>query len=177
MSEQPAGPRATGPLVGFRVIDLGMIFAGPLVATNLGDLGADVIKIEPPDGGDGSRRMAVLPGMPSTFFETNNRGVKSVTLNLKSPEGRAILHKLVAKADIFGQNFRPGGVWSRAPCTAAIVCFRRGRFSARPDVNLSQASLASLESRNSGYKFRYDSGSTGNCGKKFIGLTGSCRIF
>jgi crotonobetainyl-CoA:carnitine CoA-transferase CaiB-like acyl-CoA transferase len=52
--------------------------------------------------------MTVLPGMPSTFFETNNRGVKSVTLNLKAPEGRAILHKLVAKADIFGQNFRPG---------------------------------------------------------------------
>src|SRR5437773_5157563 len=46
--------------------------------------------------------------MPSTFFETNNRGVKSVTLNLKSPEGRAVLHKLVARADIFGQNFRPG---------------------------------------------------------------------
>jgi len=74
----------------------------------MADLGADVIKIETPDGGDGSRRMTVLPGMPSTFFETNNRGVKSVTLNLKSPEGRAILHKLVAKADIFGQNFRPG---------------------------------------------------------------------
>ena len=46
--------------------------------------------------------------MPSTFFETNNRGVKSVTLNLKTPEGREILHKLVARADIFGQNFRPG---------------------------------------------------------------------
>jgi crotonobetainyl-CoA:carnitine CoA-transferase CaiB-like acyl-CoA transferase len=67
-----------------------------------------VIKIEVPEGGDGSRRMTVLPGMPSTFFETNNRGVKSVTLNLKAPEGRAILHKLVARADIFGQNFRPG---------------------------------------------------------------------
>jgi crotonobetainyl-CoA:carnitine CoA-transferase CaiB-like acyl-CoA transferase len=51
--------------------------------------------------------MTVLPGKGSTFFETNNRGVKSVTLNLNSPEGRAILHKLVAKADIFGQNFRP----------------------------------------------------------------------
>jgi crotonobetainyl-CoA:carnitine CoA-transferase CaiB-like acyl-CoA transferase len=50
----------------------------------------------------------VLPGKGSTFFETNNRGVKSVTLNLKSAEGRAILHKLVAEADIFGQNFRPG---------------------------------------------------------------------
>jgi crotonobetainyl-CoA:carnitine CoA-transferase CaiB-like acyl-CoA transferase len=52
--------------------------------------------------------MTVLPGKGSTFFETNNRGVKSVTLNLKTPEGRAILHKLATKADIFGQNFRPG---------------------------------------------------------------------
>ena len=52
--------------------------------------------------------MSVLPGYPSSFFETNNRGVKSVTLNLKAPEGREILRKLVARADIFGQNFRPG---------------------------------------------------------------------
>ena len=50
----------------------------------------------------------MLPGIPSTYFETNNRGVKSVTLNLKKPEGREILTKLVAQADIFGQNFRPG---------------------------------------------------------------------
>jgi crotonobetainyl-CoA:carnitine CoA-transferase CaiB-like acyl-CoA transferase len=74
----------------------------------MADLGADVIKIETPDGGDSSRRMTVLPGKGSTFFETNNRGVKSVTLNLKTPEGREILAKLVARADIFGQNFRPG---------------------------------------------------------------------
>ena len=50
----------------------------------------------------------MLPGLPSTYFETNNRGVKSVTLNLKTPEGREILHKLVARAEMFGQNFRPG---------------------------------------------------------------------
>ena len=56
---------------------------------------------------EATRRVS-LPCMPSTFFETNNRGVKSVTLNLKLPEGREILHKLVARADIFGQNFRPG---------------------------------------------------------------------
>src|SRR6267142_2882959 len=74
----------------------------------MADLGADVIKIESPNGGDTSRVASVLPGMPSTFFETNNRGVKSVTLNLKLPAAREILHKLVARADIFGQNFRPG---------------------------------------------------------------------
>src|SRR5262249_3895781 len=55
-----------------------------------------------------SRGSSIFPGFPSTYFETNNRGVKSVTLNLKEAEGRTILRKLVAKADMFGQNFRPG---------------------------------------------------------------------
>jgi crotonobetainyl-CoA:carnitine CoA-transferase CaiB-like acyl-CoA transferase len=97
-----------GPLQGVKVVSCSTAQAGTVPYMLMADLGADVIKIEVPEGGDGSRRMTVLPGMPSTFFETNNRGVKSVTLNLKAAEGRAILHKLVAKADIFGQNFRPG---------------------------------------------------------------------
>jgi crotonobetainyl-CoA:carnitine CoA-transferase CaiB-like acyl-CoA transferase len=97
-----------GPLQGVKVVSCSTAQAGTVPYMLMADLGADVIKIETPDGGDSSRRMTVLPGMPSTFFETNNRGVKSVTLNLKEPEGRAILHKLVARADIFGQNFRPG---------------------------------------------------------------------
>ena len=97
-----------GPLQGVKVVSCSTAQAGTVPWMLMADLGADVIKIETPDGGDSSRRMTVLPGKGSTFFETNNRGVKSVTLNLKSPEGRAILHKLIAKADIFGQNFRPG---------------------------------------------------------------------
>jgi crotonobetainyl-CoA:carnitine CoA-transferase CaiB-like acyl-CoA transferase len=97
-----------GPLQGVKVISCSTAQAGTVPYMLMADLGADVIKIEAPKGGDPSRRMTVLPGMGSTFFETNNRGVKSVTLNLKDPEGRAILHKLVAQADIFGQNFRPG---------------------------------------------------------------------
>ena len=96
-----------GPLQGVKVVSCSTAQAGTVPYMLMADLGADVIKIETPDGGDSSRRMTVLPGMASTFFETNNRGVKSVTLNLKEPEGRAILHKLVAQADIFGQNFRP----------------------------------------------------------------------
>jgi len=95
-------------LQGVKVVSCSTAQAGTVPYMLMADLGADVIKIEVPEGGDGSRRMTVLPGMPSTFFETNNRGVKSVTLNLKSAEGRVILHKLVAQADIFGQNFRPG---------------------------------------------------------------------
>jgi len=61
-----------------------------------------------PKVGDRTRASSVFPGLPSTIFETCNRGVKSVTLNLKTPEAREILYKLVARADIFGQNFRPG---------------------------------------------------------------------
>jgi crotonobetainyl-CoA:carnitine CoA-transferase CaiB-like acyl-CoA transferase len=82
--------------------------AGTVPYMLMADLGAEVIKIEVPDGGDNSRRSTVLPGLPSTYFETNNRGVKSITLNLKTNEGQEILRKLVATADIFGQNFRPG---------------------------------------------------------------------
>jgi crotonobetainyl-CoA:carnitine CoA-transferase CaiB-like acyl-CoA transferase len=97
-----------GPLRGVKVVSCSTAQAGTVPWMLMADLGADVIKIETPDGGDPSRRMTVLPGKGSTFFETNNRGVKSVTLNLKTPEGREILHRLVARADIFGQNFRPG---------------------------------------------------------------------
>ncbi len=97
-----------GPLQGVKVVSCSTAQAGTVPYMLMADLGADVIKIETPNGGDTSRVASVLPGMPSTFFETNNRGVKSVTLNLKLPEAREILHKLVAGADIFGQNFRPG---------------------------------------------------------------------
>jgi crotonobetainyl-CoA:carnitine CoA-transferase CaiB-like acyl-CoA transferase len=91
-----------------KVVSCSTAQAGTVPYMLMADLGADVIKIESPNGGDTSRVASVLPGMPSTFFETNNRGVKSVTLNLKMPAAREILHKLVARADVFGQNFRPG---------------------------------------------------------------------
>lgn len=97
-----------GPLQGVKVVSCSTAQAGTVPYMLMADLGADVIKIETPNGGDTSRVASALPGMPSTFFETNNRGVKSVTLNLKLPEAREILHRLVARADIFGQNFRPG---------------------------------------------------------------------
>jgi crotonobetainyl-CoA:carnitine CoA-transferase CaiB-like acyl-CoA transferase len=97
-----------GPLHGVRVVACSTAQAGTVPYMLMADLGAEVIKVEVPEGGDNSRGSTVLPGLPSTYFETNNRGVKSLTLNLKAPEGRAILHKLVATAEIFGQNFRPG---------------------------------------------------------------------
>jgi crotonobetainyl-CoA:carnitine CoA-transferase CaiB-like acyl-CoA transferase len=97
-----------GPLQGVKVVACSTAQAGTVPYMLMADLGAEVIKIEVPEGGDNSRGSTVFPGFPSTYFETNNRGVKSVTLNLKAAEGRDILRKLVAKADIFGQNFRPG---------------------------------------------------------------------
>jgi crotonobetainyl-CoA:carnitine CoA-transferase CaiB-like acyl-CoA transferase len=97
-----------GPLHGVKVVACSTAQAGTVPYMLMADLGAEVIKIEVPEVGDNSRGSSVLPGLPSTYFETNNRGVKSVTLNLKTREGQEILHKLVAKAEMFGQNFRPG---------------------------------------------------------------------
>jgi crotonobetainyl-CoA:carnitine CoA-transferase CaiB-like acyl-CoA transferase len=101
-----AQPR--GPLDGVKVVACSTAQAGTVPYMLMADLGAEVIKIEVPDKGDNSRGSSIYPGYPSIFFETNNRGVKSLTLNMKTAEAREILHKLVARADIFGQNFRPG---------------------------------------------------------------------
>src|SRR5579863_8743520 len=97
-----------GPLHGVKIVACSTAQAGTVPYMLMADLGAEVVKIEVPGTGDNSRGSTVLPGMPSTYFETNNRGVRSVTLNLKEQEGRDILKKIVAQADIFGQNFRPG---------------------------------------------------------------------
>src|SRR6267378_3173936 len=97
-----------GPLQGVKVVACSTAQAGTVPYMLMADLGAEVIKVEVPGIGDNSRGSTVMPGFPSTYFETNNRGVKSLTLNLKTADGRDILRKLVAKADIFGQNFRPG---------------------------------------------------------------------
>jgi crotonobetainyl-CoA:carnitine CoA-transferase CaiB-like acyl-CoA transferase len=97
-----------GPLSGVRAVTCSTAQAGTVPYMMMADLGAEVIKVEVPGVGDGSRTAGELRGEISSFFETNNRGVKSVTLDLKSVEGRKILHRLIETADIFGQNFRPG---------------------------------------------------------------------
>ena len=107
MSEPPNG--AWGPLQGVKVVACSTAQAGTVPYMLMADLGAEVIKIEVPEIGDNSRGSTVLPGMPSTYFETNNRGVKK---RHAEPEDRRkaakSCKKLVAQADIFGQNFRPG---------------------------------------------------------------------
>jgi crotonobetainyl-CoA:carnitine CoA-transferase CaiB-like acyl-CoA transferase len=100
--------QSRGPLDGVKVVACSTAQAGTVPYVLMADLGAEVIKIEVPGKGDNSRGSSIFPGLPSVYFETNNRGVKSVTLNMKSPEAKEILHRLVARADIFGQNFRPG---------------------------------------------------------------------
>lgn len=102
MADQP------GPLTGVKAVTCSIAQAGTVPYMLMADLGAEVIKIEIPGTGDVSRTAGELKGGISSFFETNNRGVKSLTLNLKSKEGQKILHELVKDADIFGQNFRPG---------------------------------------------------------------------
>ena len=97
-----------GPLSGVRAVTCSTAQAGTVPYMMMADLGAEVIRVEVPGVGDGSRTAGELRGEISSFFETNNRGVKSVTLDLKSEEGRKILHRLIETADIFGQNFRPG---------------------------------------------------------------------
>ena len=97
-----------GALSGLKIVACSTAQAGTVPYMLMADLGAEVIKIETPGKGDNNRGSGYLMGSTGSFFETNNRGVKSLTLNLKSEKGQKILHDLVKDADIFGQNFRPG---------------------------------------------------------------------
>ena len=97
-----------GALSGLKIVACSTAQAGTVPYMLMADLGAEVIKIETPGKGDNNRGSGYLIGSTGSFFETNNRGVKSLTLNLKSDKGQKILHDLVKDADIFGQNFRPG---------------------------------------------------------------------
>jgi crotonobetainyl-CoA:carnitine CoA-transferase CaiB-like acyl-CoA transferase len=103
-------PAAPGALEGVRVIDLTQVMAGPYCTMLLADLGADVIKVEPPGHGDQVRRSwdSPLPGSDSPAFHSLNRNKRSVTLDLRSPEGQADFRRLLAEADVLVENFRPG---------------------------------------------------------------------
>lgn len=103
----------TMPLDGLRVIDWTIWQQGPVASTMLADLGADVIKVEERVGGDPGRGMLRsagldLSGVPNFYFEANNRNKRSLTVDLKKPEGVAIVQRLAATADVFVQNFRQG---------------------------------------------------------------------
>jgi CoA:oxalate CoA-transferase len=95
-------------LQGVRVLDLTRVLAGPYASMILGDLGADVIKIENPNGGDDSRGYGPFVNGESVYFISINRNKKSLSLNLKAPEGKEIFLSLVKRADVVLENFRPG---------------------------------------------------------------------
>ena len=97
-----------GPLDGIRVVDLTAMVAGPMATALLADQGADVIKIEPPGTGDLIRQIGCSRAGLSAIFSTLNRNKRSLVLDLSEPRGLAVLRKLVARADVFVQNFRPG---------------------------------------------------------------------
>lgn len=100
----------TGPLHGIKVLDLSVMISGPLAGMMLADQGADVIKIESPGIGDFMRYLGSSKNGMTGIFLNNNRGKRSIVVDLKRPEGVEVLKKLAATADVVIQNFRPGAV-------------------------------------------------------------------
>src|SRR5258708_24452499 len=94
-------------LEGVRVLDVTQVMAGPFCAMQLCDLGAEVIKVEPPEG-DSTRRMAGGVGTDSAAFNAVNRGKRGIVLNLKSSAGLDALRRLADRADVLIENYRPG---------------------------------------------------------------------
>ncbi len=101
-----SAPRS--PLSGVTVLDLSRILAGPYCTMVLGDLGAEVLKVEPPDGDDSRGWGPPFVEGESAYFLAVNRNKKSVCINLKRASGRDLLHRLAGKADVLVENFRPG---------------------------------------------------------------------
>lgn len=98
------------PLSGLRVIELGQLIAGPFASKILAEFGADVIKIEPPKTGDPLRTWRLLHEGTSVWWAAHARNKRSVTLDLRQPEGQEVIRKLAADADILIENFRPGAM-------------------------------------------------------------------
>lgn len=109
--------RPAGPLQGLRVIELGHFVAAPFAGRILADLGAEVIKIEPPSGGDPARRWGAMKGDRSIWWSVHARNKRSITIDLKSAEGRDLVLDLVRESDALIENFRPGQLerWGLGP--------------------------------------------------------------
>ncbi|MEM6575873.1 MAG: CoA transferase [Pseudomonadota bacterium] len=108
---------SSGPLAGIRVIELGQILAGPFTTTMLGYFGAEVIKIEAPGTGDPIRGWRTVRNGTSLWWHSHARNKKSVTINLKSPDGQQMVRDLCQHADVLVENFRPGQMerWGLGP--------------------------------------------------------------
>ena len=118
MTETAPKP-ARRPLEGVRVIEMGQLIAGPFAGCLLGYFGAEVIKVEPPGAGDPLRGWRVLEEGTSLWWRSLARNKKSVTLDLKQPEGRDLARRLIDSADVLIENFRPGVMeaWQLGPDT------------------------------------------------------------
>jgi len=136
---------SAAPLAGVRVLDISTLFAGPLAATFLGDFGADVIKVEHPAKPDAARGHGPAKNGVNLWWKTLGRNKRTVTINLGSPEGAALLLRLVADADVLIENFRPGTLerWGIGPAElhaanprlviARVTAFGQvGPYSGRP---------------------------------------------
>jgi len=158
-SEMASNKNLSGPLKGILVLDLTQAIAGPYATLLLRDLGADVIKIEIPGSGDAARYVPPYQKDVSAYFLNINRGKQSVTLNLKSEEGKRIFLKLAMKADILVENFRPGamsklglGYESLAQHNPRLIygCLsgfgQTGPYSARPAFDLVAQAMGGMMS-------------------------------
>ncbi len=114
-STEAASPN--GPLTGLKVIELGQLIAGPFAAKTLADFGADVIKIEPPDGGDPLRQWRLIKDGTSVWWQVQSRNKRSIALDLKTPEAQEVVRQLASQADVLIENFRPGAMegWGLGP--------------------------------------------------------------
>src|SRR5439155_23818147 len=99
-----------GPLDGIRVLELGSLIAGPFCAKTLGDFGAEVIKIEPPGEGDALRKWRRMRNGTSLWWHVQSRNKKSVTCDLRRPEGQEVVRRLARRSQIVIENFRPGAL-------------------------------------------------------------------
>ena len=130
------------PLAGVRVLDLTRLLPGPFASMVLADLGADVVKVEDPRGGDWLRDLPPLVGDQSGPYHVLNRSKRSATLDLRRPEGAAAFLRLAARADVVLESFRPGvldrlGVgWSalRAASPRLVLCSISGYGQTGPNV-------------------------------------------
>ncbi|MGB3072242.1 MAG: CoA transferase [Ottowia sp.] len=103
-----SGPSSAGPLQGVRILDMATVLAAPFAATLCGDLGAEVTKLELPDGSDTLRHMLPVMGEHSLYWKVANRGKRGISLDVRKPEGRALFLKMLPRYDVLVENFRTG---------------------------------------------------------------------
>src|ERR1700743_4011370 len=106
MSDAPEAAPPSGPLAGLRILDISTVIAGPFASTLLADLGAEVLKVEMPDVGDALRRLSPHKDGVPLWWKVTNRNKKGITLDLRKPDGKALLGKLIVDYDVLVENFR-----------------------------------------------------------------------